>query len=438
MVSSVIRKGLLCRVLLPVSALTLIAGLLVGGTLSNVADARPADGNPDTECKLPGDLFAASVPAFACPTQDGYYGNFMFKKMDPAGFFDNKDDLEPTMMAIMAIGSRGQVAFTSPLTWDPGGARFALKSTVGLKPIEFIRSKGGSLCASDPSAIATLARVGYTLVAVGESPTVPGCDLVKLATDSYNAGTGGYGKTIDDTIWSVHLLSTQGGKGLVNPAKTISYLLSTNTLAGGGWSRNGSTIDIELTARTIMALSALGERGAFVQASLNAVVALQNGDGGFGGTGGSSCTIPSSLVNGLFRTHYELDSFGDLKKGPNGVGGLGGRMGLQYPQYWQAPTYGKGAPNDDRPFRNKDYEGRFMTCWKGIGAKGVGSEYVDGTPASELGKTLPTSTAVYYAYFSDPILSAGNSVVTTLGSTTTTAPSGTATNAVVANPSVTG
>lgn len=430
------------RSLVGLAALGLLVGTLSGLVSDESARALPQDANVAIKCYLAGNPIPIDVPAFACPSNDGWYLHYLQPLVLENGSLG--DDLEATLMAVMAIGGRGQPAYNPPITWNTKGALYHLSKvknpTSEKGPVDYVKEKGAEVCKADPGNIALIARIGYVLASIAEPPSLPECDIVAIVKGAYNPGTGGYGPNLASTIWASYMFTAQSIE-LEDKAKTIEYIKNTNHLESGGWSSDGTTLDPALTARAIMALLGLDEDplSSAIDGSFDVLAAAQNEDGGWSQDGQkTSCTIETALVHGSIRasvgaggakTIYQKFKKGSYPTGGSPPTGTGGRMGIEWPLLWEGLTYQNAG--SWRVYIEPDWNGRFVTCW----GRGEESDYAT-LSEDELKLTTPTSTAVYYAHFYDPILDITDEPVGPGGGEDVTA--GAAVTPAVAQPSVTG
>ncbi|MCC7078677.1 MAG: hypothetical protein IT198_16290 [Acidimicrobiia bacterium] len=421
----------------------IVAGVVAGVAPEEPARAMPKDGNVAIQCTLAGALLPATMPAFTCPTSDGYFGKYLFPLINDNGSFD--ESLEATMMAVMAIGGRGQPMNNPPSTWSVKGAKY----TVGLVkdadtdrgPVDYLKEAGAAACAATPGDIALIARLGYTLSSQGEDLALPGCDIIGIVEGSFNAANGAYGPDLNSTIWAINLIVAQQAE-FADKELTRDFVSGTNTLEGGGWSSNGTDLDVVLTARAIMALLGLDEDPltTAIDTGFDALAAAQNEDGGWSPSGEApSCTLETSYVQGALRatvngagaphTLYGKFTQGEFPTQASPPTATGNRMGIEWPLLWEGLTYEN--PGAWRVYVEEDWNGRFVTCW-GVDEA---SDYATMSD-DELKVTTPTSTAAYYAHFWDPILHVNDEPVGPGG--TSDVPTGTPVTPAVAQPSVTG
>lgn len=423
-----VNKAKSTRAAATAAALAITAAAMTGGGGTEAVKAEPP-ANVDMSCAM-GGIMPMTVPAWACPSSTGghFYGWWLTPSATPppAGYPVQADKINPdgsvgtsadpttrmdeTLMYILAVGSRGQGAFIDPTQWIPDGAKaqvdLAVNGGTGATAVSWVKQQIAGACPTDVS-IANGARIGYTLWSVNEAPETitPVCDVRAKVRESFNPATGQYGATLGDTVWSVIALSSWGESASFSSA-TTSYLLSQRN-ANGGWGSGPDGYDYALTSRTLMAMLQLGVAPSdpVFTTAMQLFGSTQNEDGGWGKTADKtprSETVATALVHGIVQRLYFLgEPVWDpavFRYGSDGAGGVGGRMGVQYPL--QVLTQNAGTGDAE--------EGKF---YKFVGPMGGAKNQAEAVADAD---TRPTTSTMFYTYFSDPVRGAGTPITPTV------------------------
>jgi hypothetical protein len=477
-VQAVTRKGgsRLRRTVAAVVAASAVG--LLGWPAPAPVEAGPAEGDISINCPETPPI-PKEIPHWACPVLPGHFwGWWMLPKnvaalpsgyptppsqINPDGSYGRagEDKLEATLQFLLALGQRSQSPYTPPPKWSRDAAAKQVTRVKaptsgnpngpvdGPTPLDFVKSALGAAC---PTDVYLTARSSYVLWAVGEDPetVIPGCNLLQKVRDARNPD-GSIGPTVHSTAWGVFALKEVNGSLDEVPTNTADYLRS-QMLPGGGWAKPGETVlDFRWTAHVIMALVPGLEQpwdDPVVDASINALAALQNDDAGFG-----HATTPEGIkISNTIDTAHVFAMLAGLVFMDNKANAYYKRFtkpDLAAKKWNPASTADSLAPKGGR-LALMAVLGVSMQNWlrpEGTppayqGEGGFYANVVKGQPADPLETnsanypSLPTSTATYYFYNWEPIQGISDEPVGPGGNPDT--PTAAVAAAVSATPTVTG
>ena len=194
--------------------------------------------------------------------------------------------------------------------------------------VEYVKAKADANERLHPAKVTDNARVILALTAIGKDVTnVGGHNLLKgLDNMAYVQKQGINGPIFTLIALDSHNYPTMGD---VTREKLIQVILDAQ-LPGGGWNLSGENADTDMTAMAIQALAPYYKTNETVKAAvdkaLEALSALQQGDGGFGSWGTVNSESCAQVIVAL--TALGIDPATDSRFVKNGSTVLGALAGF--------------------------------------------------------------------------------------------------------------